>query len=146
MLVAATSEAVASVRQVALTSKIRAGSHVSLKVTVTPSVRCTISVIYNTTTESRSLRDEGLVPKLERVRRQPAKQAVSHRMGHQSCDEPLLAKRGTLPCAEACLETLPRLVRFEREYCRECEKRHAPELLVAMGVRLLLDHLDVPSG
>jgi hypothetical protein len=29
---------------------------------------------------------------------------------------------------------------------RECEKRHAPQLLVTMGVRLLLDHLDVPSG
>jgi len=36
--------------------------------------------------------------------------------------------------------------RFERKYCRECQKGHAPELVVAMGVRLLLNHLDVPSG
>ena len=34
----------------------------------------------------------------------------------------------------------------EREHCRECQKSHAAQLVVAMGVRLLLDHLDVPSG
>lgn len=62
-LVAATSEAAGSVRQVSLTSKIRAGSQVSLTVTVAPSARCKISVIYNTTTESRLLRGDDLVPK-----------------------------------------------------------------------------------
>ena len=35
--------------------------------------------------------------------------------------------------------------RFERQYCRECQKSHAPYLVVAMGVSLLLNHLDVPS-
>ena len=35
--------------------------------------------------------------------------------------------------------------RFERQYCRDCQKSHAPYLVVAMGVSLLLNHLDVPS-
>lgn len=63
VLVAATNGAAGTVRQVSLSSKIRAGSRVLLTVTVTPRARCTINVIYNTTSESRWLRGDDLAPK-----------------------------------------------------------------------------------
>src|SRR4029453_15385825 len=43
-------------------------------------------------------------------------------------------------------EAGPLAPRFEREYCRGCKKSHAAQLGVAMGVSLLVNHLDVPSG
>lgn len=57
------SSADAAVRQVSLTSPVRAGAFASLTVNVSPRARCTIRVIYNTATQSKILSDAGLNPK-----------------------------------------------------------------------------------